>query len=71
MGNSILEEKVENEETKTQNYKTYLLWKSELKASGRNPDDMVMQARRAGLEKYADQLNAFILKMEASRSELD
>ena len=67
MENNILAETVK---TETQNYETYLLWKSELEAYGRNPDDMVMQARSAGLEEYADQLNAFILEMEDNHKKL-
>ncbi len=53
------------------NLETYLAWKSNLEMVGKTPQEMVAQFRNNGMTEYADNLNSFILKMEASRSELD
>ena len=51
------------------NLETYLAWKSDLKTAGKTPHDMVTQFRSNGMTEYAEEVNAFILQMEALLSE--
>ena len=47
------------------NREAYMLWKADIEKNGKTPADMVELARNMGMPEYADQLEAFISKMEA------
>ena len=47
------------------NLETYLRWKEECAQKGKTPADMVQFVRTMGQEDYADELESFMVKMEA------
>lgn len=47
------------------NVETYLTWKSDLAKARKTTADMVKLFHDMGMMEYANQLNSFILEMEA------